>query len=84
MAFLVFLFEGRTFPIIYSISLRGTGQYMRTATALMATTIRAGSIFPFAQYRASLAHGSAYSYCVQVALYSAGAIFPWCLWQGSK
>lgn len=76
MAMLVYLFESGAFSIIFALSLRGTAQHTKTAAALLATAISGGTFFPFAEYAAYLSHGQSYSYCVIVALFAAGAIFP--------
>ncbi|XRM47309.1 hypothetical protein ABZX51_010295 [Aspergillus tubingensis] len=76
MAMMVYLFESGAFSIIFAISLRGTGRHTKTATVLLTVAISGGAFFPFAQYAAELAGGIRYSYCVLVALFSAGAIFP--------
>ncbi|KAJ5608302.1 hypothetical protein N7537_004921 [Penicillium hordei] len=76
MAMLLYLFESGTFSIIFAISLRGTAQHTKTAAVFMTMAVSGGSIFPFAQYAAYLTHGASYSFCVLVALFCAGAIFP--------
>ncbi|RAL05755.1 putative MFS monosaccharide transporter [Aspergillus ibericus CBS 121593] len=76
MAQMVYLFESGAFSIIFAISLRGTGRHTKTATVLLTVAISGGAFFPFAQYAAQMAHGMQYSYCVLVALFSAGALFP--------
>jgi fucose permease len=76
MAMLLYLFESGTFSIIFAISLRGTAQHTKTAAMLMTMAISGGTYFPFAEYAAYLARGEAYSFCVLVALFCAGAIFP--------
>lgn len=76
MAMFVYLFESGAFSTIFALSLRGTAQHTKTAAALLATAISGGTFFSFAEYAAYLSHGSAYSFCVLVALFAAGAIFP--------
>jgi fucose permease len=76
MAMLLYLFESGTFSIIFAISLRGTAQHTKTAAILLTMAISGGTYFPFAEYAAYLSRGEAYSFCVLVALFSAGAIFP--------
>ncbi|KAJ6012795.1 hypothetical protein N7522_003150 [Penicillium canescens] len=76
MAMLVYLFESGTFSIIFAISLRGTGQHTKTAAMMLSMAISGGTFFPFANYAAYLNKGEAYSFCVLVALFAAGAIFP--------
>ena len=76
MAMLVYLFESGVFSIIFAISLRGTAQHTKTAAVLLTVAIGGGTFFPFAEYRAYLDHGATYSFCILVALFAAGAIFP--------
>ncbi|KAJ5176349.1 Major facilitator superfamily domain general substrate transporter [Penicillium canariense] len=76
MVMLVYFFESGVFSIIFAISLRGTAQHTKTAAAMLTMAISGGTFFPFAQYAAYLAHGESYSFCVLVALFAAGAIFP--------
>ncbi|OGE50379.1 hypothetical protein PENARI_c017G08759 [Penicillium arizonense] len=76
MAMLVYLFESGTFSIIFAISLRGTAQHTKTAAMMLTMAISGGTFFPFANYAAYLNNGEAYSFCVLVALFAAGAIFP--------
>ncbi|KXG52254.1 Major facilitator superfamily domain, general substrate transporter [Penicillium griseofulvum] len=76
MAMLLYLFESGAFSIIFAISLRGTAQHTKTAAVLMTMAISGGTFFPFAEYAAYLAHGESYSFCVIIALFCAGAIFP--------
>ncbi|KAJ6108026.1 Major facilitator superfamily domain general substrate transporter [Penicillium sp. IBT 18751x] len=76
MAMMVYLFESGVFSIIFAISLRGTAQHTKTAAALLTVAVSGGTYFPFAEYAAYLSHGTPWSYCVLVAVFSAGAIFP--------
>ncbi|KAJ5144018.1 Major facilitator superfamily domain general substrate transporter [Penicillium bovifimosum] len=76
MVMLVYLFESGAFSIIFAISLRGTGRHTKSAAVFMTMAISGGTFFPFAKYAAYLAHGDSYSFCVLVALFCAGAIFP--------
>ncbi|KAJ5787286.1 Major facilitator superfamily domain general substrate transporter [Penicillium paradoxum] len=76
MAMMVYLFESGAFSIIFCISLRGTAQHTKTATVLLTMAISGGTFFPFAEYAAYLAHGDSFSFCVIIALFCAGAIFP--------
>ncbi|PWY86248.1 MFS general substrate transporter, partial [Aspergillus heteromorphus CBS 117.55] len=76
MAQMVYLFESGAFSIIFAIALRGTGRHTKTAAVLLTVAISGGAFFPFAQYAAQLAGGVRHSYCVLVALFGAGAIFP--------
>ncbi|KAF7597167.1 hypothetical protein BBP40_009506 [Aspergillus hancockii] len=76
MALIFYLFESGVFGTVFAISLRGMGRHTKTAASILATAISGGAFFPFAQYAVSVSHGVLYSYCVLIALSSAGAIFP--------
>lgn len=76
MAMMVYLFESGVFSIIFAISLRGTSRHTKTAAVLLTTAVGGGVLFPFAGYRAYLEHGAPYSFCILVALFATGAIFP--------
>ena len=76
MVMMVYLCESGVFSIIFAISLRGTAQHTKTAAALLTVAVSGGAYFPFAEYAAYLSNGTPWSYCVLVAVFSAGAIFP--------
>ncbi|GAD99801.1 MFS transporter, putative [Paecilomyces variotii No. 5] len=76
MALMVYVFESGAFSIIFAISLRGTAQYTKLAAVIMTAAISGGSVFPFPQFAAYRARGIQYSFCVAVAVFAAGAIFP--------
>lgn len=76
MGAVLWVLEGAAFPIIYGIALRGTGRHTKTASAFLAAAISGGLFFPFIKYAVQLSRGEPYSYCVVVAVFCAGAIFP--------
>lgn len=76
MGAVLWALEGAAFPIIYGIALRGTGRHTKTASAFLAAAISGGLFFPFIKYAVQLSRGEPYSYCVVVAVFCAGAIFP--------
>ncbi|CRG89762.1 L-fucose permease [Talaromyces islandicus] len=76
MGALIWTLEGGAFPIIYGIALRGTGRHTKTASALLAAAISGGLFFPFIKHSIQVSRGEAYSYCLVVAVFCAGAIFP--------
>uniref|UniRef100_A0A093VFJ4 L-fucose-proton symporter n=1 Tax=Talaromyces marneffei PM1 TaxID=1077442 RepID=A0A093VFJ4_TALMA len=73
---MLFFLEGGILPIIFGIALRRTGHHIKTAACLLETAFSSAAFFPFARYAAELAHGQSYSYCVIVAVFCAGTIFP--------
>lgn len=76
MSMVVYLFESGAFSIIFALSLRGTARHTKTAASMLAAAISGGVYFPFAQHAAYISHGMSYSFCVLVALFSAGSVFP--------
>jgi fucose permease len=69
-------FEAGTFSIIYAICMRGMGADTKTAAALMTAAISGGAVPPFIQWAVSKTHGIKYSYCVPLAVFAFGMIFP--------
>ncbi|OBT70858.1 hypothetical protein VF21_10197 [Pseudogymnoascus sp. 05NY08] len=76
MGLLVFLFSAGIFSITFAICLRGMGEHTKTAASIMATAISGGALFPVIQNIAATSHGPQDAFCVNVALFSFGAIFP--------
>lgn len=76
MGLLLFLFNGGIFSITFAISLRGMGEHTKTAASIMTMTISAGAWLPVIQGISSKSHGTRYAFCVVVALFSLGAMFP--------
>ncbi|PWY89222.1 MFS general substrate transporter [Aspergillus heteromorphus CBS 117.55] len=76
MGLLVYLFESGIFSTVFTISLRRMGRHTKTAAPILATAVSGGAFLPFAQYGVSESHGVTYSYCVLVAVFCAGAVFP--------
>ena len=77
MGIMIFLLESSIFSTTFAISLRSMARHTKSAGAILAMAISSAMCFPFAQYAAAQNRSSvSYSYCVLVALFSAGAIFP--------
>ncbi|KAJ5934752.1 Major facilitator superfamily domain general substrate transporter [Penicillium verhagenii] len=76
MVMLVYLFMSGVYSIIFAISLRGTARHTKTASAFLTMGTCGGVFFPFAEYATYNARGTSYSFCVVVAVFAAGAIFP--------
>ncbi|PYH97871.1 MFS general substrate transporter [Aspergillus ellipticus CBS 707.79] len=76
MGLMIYVFESGIFSIIFAISLRCMGRHTKTAAPLLATAVGGGAFLPFAQYGVSVSHRVPYSYCVLLAVFCAGAIFP--------
>lgn len=71
-------FEGPLFPLIYAQSLRGLGKHVKDAAVLLTAAIGGGAVWPPIMYAVTKAQNVQYAYCVVVAAYVAGAIYP--LW----
>jgi fucose permease len=70
------LFEAGIFSIIYAICMRGMGAHTKTAAALMTAAISGGAVPPVIQWAVSNVRGFKYSYCVPLAVFAFGMIFP--------
>jgi fucose permease len=77
-ALMFFFFEGPVWPLIFAIGLRGMGKRTKLASACLTAGASGGGPFPFVQLGIMQgAHKSVqYSFCVLVALFSFGTIFP--------
>lgn len=77
-AMMFFFFEGPVFPMVYAIGLRGLGRNTKMGAALLTAAGGGGGIFQFVMFAVqSLDHKSVqYSYCVIVALFSFGMLYP--------
>lgn len=77
-ALVFFFFEGPIFPMIYAIGIRGLGKRTKQGASYITAATCGGGAFPFAMFAVQrLDHRSVeYSYCVVVALFSFGALFP--------
>ncbi|KAF2437292.1 MFS general substrate transporter [Karstenula rhodostoma CBS 690.94] len=71
-------FEGPLFPIIYAQSLRGLGKHTKDGAVLLTAAIGGGGVWPPIMYAVTQSRNVQYAYCVVVAAYVAGALFP--LW----
>jgi hypothetical protein len=75
---LVFFFQGPIFPLIFVLGLRGRGTHMAYVAAALVATACSGAIFPYVMYiivfdNHKRAH---YAFCVVVALFAFGSLFP--------
>ena len=76
MYLLLFLFNAGIFSITFAICLRGIEEYTKTAASIIVIAISGGAPFPVIQYIVAKSHKIQYTTCVNVALFSFGAIFP--------
>ena len=77
-ALIFFFFEGPVWPLVYAIGLRGMGRRSKMAAALITAAASGGGAFPFVMFAVQrVSHKSIqYSFCVIVALFAAGTLFP--------
>lgn len=68
--------QSGVFSIIYAMCLRGLGAHTKTGSAFMTAAISGGAIFPAILSPVQSSRGVRYSFCVVVAIYAFGAIFP--------
>ena len=76
MIILVMLFESGTFPLIYAISIRGLGKHTKTGSALLTAAISGGIIGPAIMSPVSNSRGLQHAFCVVVAIFALGSVFP--------
>lgn len=76
MIVLIMFFESGTFPLIYAISIRGLGKHTKTGSALLTAAISGGIMGPAIMSPVSNSKGLQYAYCVVVAVFAFGSVFP--------
>jgi hypothetical protein len=64
------------FPQIYAQALRGLGKHTKDAAVLLTAAIGGGAVFPPIMYGAMKSRNLQYAFCVIVAAYVAGILFP--------
>ncbi|USP76539.1 uncharacterized protein yc1106_03813 [Curvularia clavata] len=73
---LVMFFEGPIFPQIFAQGIRGMGRHTKDASALLTSAIGGGAVFPPIMFAVLKTFSPQYAFCVTIAAYSAGALFP--------
>ncbi|ORY12235.1 MFS monosaccharide transporter-like protein [Clohesyomyces aquaticus] len=73
---MVMFFEGPIFSLIYVQALRGWGKHTKDAAVILTSAIGGGAIFPPIFYGAQQARNVQYAYCVAVAAFASGILFP--------
>jgi len=77
MSLMVLFFEGPMWPIIFAISLRGMGRATKSAAAFLTSAASGGAVFPWVMFAVQASGmGVQYSFCVAVALFATGMLFP--------
>ncbi|KAH8730187.1 MFS monosaccharide transporter-like protein [Phaeosphaeriaceae sp. PMI808] len=78
MIVLVMFFEGPIFPQIFAQGIRGMGRHTKDASVLLTAAIGGGGLFPPIMFAALKIHDAQFAYCVIIAAFSAGTLYP--LW----
>ena len=73
---MVMFFEGPLFPQIFAQGIRGMGKHTKDASVLLTSAIGGGAVFPPMMFAALKIHNAQYAFCVIVAVYGAGALYP--------
>ncbi|SLM35439.1 Major facilitator superfamily domain, general substrate transporter [Lasallia pustulata] len=76
MITLIMLFESGTFPLIYAIAIRGLGKHTKMGSALLTAATSGGIIGPVIMSPVSNSRGLQYAFCVVVAIFAFGLVFP--------
>jgi len=77
-ALVFFFFEGPVWPMVYATGLRGLGRKTKIGAAYLTAAASGGAIFPFVMFAVQRLdhHSVQYSYCVIVALFCFGILYP--------
>ncbi|KAH7420176.1 MFS transporter-like protein [Cadophora sp. MPI-SDFR-AT-0126] len=77
-ALIFFFFEGPVWPLIFAIGLRGLGRKTKQGASYLTAAASGGAVFPFVMLAVQRAEDRSvqYSYCVIVALFAFGTLYP--------
>ncbi|KAK0109336.1 hypothetical protein ONS96_003155 [Cadophora gregata f. sp. sojae] len=77
-ALIFFFFEGPVFPLVFAIGLRGLGRKTKQGASYLTAAASGGAVFPFVMLAVQKVDGRSvqYSYCVIVALFAVGTLYP--------
>ena len=76
MIIMLMFFEGPIFPQIFAQGIRGMGRHTKDASVLITAAIGGGGVFPPIMYAALKIRNVQYAFCVIVAAYATGALYP--------
>jgi fucose permease len=76
MLVMIMFFEGPLFPQIFAQGIRGMGKHTKDASVLITSAIGGGAVFPPMMFAALKIHNARYAFCVIIAAYAAGALYP--------
>ncbi|KAF2266696.1 MFS general substrate transporter [Lojkania enalia] len=72
----VMFFEGPIFSLVFAQALRGMGRHTKEASVLLTAAIGGGAVFPPIIFGAMQIRNIQYAFCVAVAAFAGGMIFP--------
>lgn len=81
MLVMIMFCEGPIFPQIFAQGIRGMGKHTKDASALLTSAIGGGAVIPPLTFAALKTHNARYAFCVVIAAYASGALFP--IWLNS-
>ncbi|CAE7192352.1 hypothetical protein P3342_009174 [Pyrenophora teres f. teres] len=73
---MVMFFEGPIFPKIFAQGIRGMGKHTKDASVLITAAIGGGAVFPPIMFAALKTDNAQYAFCVIVAAYTLGSLYP--------
>lgn len=73
---MIMFFEGPLFPQIFAQGIRGMGKHTKDASVLLTAAIGGGAVFPPIMFAALKIHNAQYAFCVILAAYAAGSLYP--------
>ena len=73
---IIMFFEGPLFPQIFVQGIRGMGKHTKDASVLLTAAIGGGAVFPPIMFAALKVQNAQYAFCVIVAVYAAGVLYP--------
>ena len=76
MLVMIMFFQGPLFPQIFAQGIRGMGKHTKDASVLITSAVGGGAIIPPLMFAALKIHNARYAFCVIVAVYTAGALYP--------
>jgi len=72
----LYFFEGPIFPLVFAIGLRGMGRWTKWVASMLVCGVSGGAVVPFVMWAIKNSTSVQKSYCVPVALFAIGTLFP--------
>jgi fucose permease len=73
---MVMFFQGPLFPQIFAQGIRGMGKHTKDASVVLTAAIGGGAVFPPIMFAVLKTVNSQYAFCVIVAAFATGALYP--------